>query len=69
MHIPDSTLWMDAVEVLLPVEFVSLPMDDPEVVATVPVFLCTSGPKAAQAATWNKKIWSLKYVRLLHKMR
>ena len=56
---------MDVVEVLLPVEFVSLPMDDPEVVATVPVFLCTSGPKAALAPSWNKKIWSLKYVRLL----
>ena len=69
MHIPDSTLWMDAVEVLLPVEFVSLPMDDPEVVATVPVFLCPSGPKAALAPSWNKIIWSLKYVRLLYKMR
>ena len=64
MHTPDSTLWMDVVEVLLPVEFVSLPMDDPEVVATVPVFLCPSGPKAALAPSWNKKIWSLKYVRL-----
>ena len=50
MDKPDSTLWMDVVEVLLPVEFVSLPIDDPDVVATVPVFLCPSEPIAAVVA-------------------